>query len=186
MDSGGRERRVVIGGSGAGKSNLVGFITTRTDILCQHLPGEPDDYCLYPYGCKQPADGKHAFYRSMLWVYRMQPGRLTASLAQEIQQATGMLISLEDTLGLHFVLQQAHEILVNGGGKHVVWLIDRFDEACVKLEATTLNSLRNLRWSATKGATLLRRVYAASCCLRDSARVRVSRNYGAEHVLWGQ
>ena len=117
-----------------------------------HLPGEPDDYAFIHMDVNSlPTVNTPYFYRSMLLGLQNAARQIDPSLAQEIQQATGMLISLEDTLGLHFVLQQAHEILVNGGGKHVVWLIDRFDEACVKLEATTLNSLRNPRWSATKG-----------------------------------
>jgi DNA-binding winged helix-turn-helix (wHTH) protein len=43
------------------------------------------------------------------------------------------------------VLQQAHDLIINQGGKQIVWVIDRFDEACIRLEASTLNSLRNFR-----------------------------------------
>jgi DNA-binding winged helix-turn-helix (wHTH) protein len=55
------------------------------------------------------------------------------------------IFSPDDILGMHFVLQQAHDLIINQGGRQIVWVIDRFDEACIRLEASTLNSLRNFR-----------------------------------------
>lgn len=174
------ESGVVIGGSGAGKSNLVGFITTRTDVLCKGLPGELDDYAFIHMDVNSlPAVNTPFFYRSMLLGLQNAARQIDPALAQEIQQAAGMLISLDDTLGLHYVLQQAHEILVNGGGKHVVWLIDRFDEACVKLEATTLNSLRNLR----DGPQLKGRLSYVVFTRHPLARLRNPRDYDEFHEI---
>ena len=137
---------VVVGGSGAGKSNLGGFITARHDIVCQYLPGQIDDYAFIHMDVNSlPTVNTPFFYRSMLLALQQTAKQIDPALLDEITQATSLLVNWEDTLGLHFVLQQAQDLLVNGAGKQIVWLIDRFDEAVIRLEPSTLNSLRNLR-----------------------------------------
>jgi hypothetical protein len=58
--------------------------------------------------------------------------------------------TLEDDLLLSDALQNMHRTFCYQGGKRVVWLLDRFDEACRRLDAQFLNSLRALR-DAFKG-----------------------------------
>jgi DNA-binding winged helix-turn-helix (wHTH) protein len=85
----------------------------------------------------------------------------------------------EDTLGLQFALQQAHEILVGGAGRHVVWLIDRFDEACARLEPSTLNSLRNIRDNHMLKGRLSYVVFTRY----PLARIRHPRDYDEFHEI---
>ena len=145
---------VIVGGSGTGKSNLVGFFTTRPDVICKHLPGEPEQYAFLHMDVNSlPAVTTPNFYRGMLFALQMAAAQIDPALVQELRQSMAGLFSAEDIVGLHFVIQQAHELIINQGGKQIVWVIDRFDEACVRLEASTLNSLRNLRdHNRVKGA----------------------------------
>jgi DNA-binding winged helix-turn-helix (wHTH) protein len=137
---------VIVGGSGTGKSNLVGFFTTRPDVIGKHLPNPPEQYAFLHMDVNSlPAITTPYFYRSMLFTLQRAAAEIDPALVQEIRQSMAGLFGAEDTMGLHLVLQQAHDLIVNQGGKQIVWLIDRFDEACVRLEASTLNSLRNLR-----------------------------------------
>ena len=112
------ESGVVVGGSGAGKSNLVGFLTTRHDVVGRYLPGDIDDYAFIHMDVNAlPTINTPFFYRAMLLGVQNAARQIDPALLAEIKSASEMLISLEDTLGLHFVLQQAHDMLVTRAGK---------------------------------------------------------------------
>jgi DNA-binding winged helix-turn-helix (wHTH) protein len=137
---------VVVGGSGTGKSNLVGFFTTRPELVCHYLPHDPTRYLFLHMDVNSlPRVTTPYFYRGMLFAMQTAAAEIDPALAQQINQSMTTLMNAEDALGLHFVLQRAHDLLINHAQKQVVWIIDRFDEACISLESSTLNSLRNLR-----------------------------------------
>jgi DNA-binding winged helix-turn-helix (wHTH) protein len=171
---------VVVGGSGAGKSNLVGFLTTRPDIVSSYLPGELDDYVFIHMDVNAlPKINTAFFYRAMLLGVQNAARQIDPALLKEIKSASEMLIGLEDTLGLHFVLQQAHEILVGRAGKQIVWYIDRFDEALLQLDAYTLNSLRSLRDTPSLKGNLSYIVFTR----HPLARLRSPRDYDEFHEI---
>lgn len=174
------ESGVVVGGSGAGKSNLVGFLTTRYDVLSRHLPRDIDDYAFIHIDVNAlPTINTPFFYRAMLLGLQNAARLIDPALLAEIKSASEMLISLEDTLGLHFVLQQAHEVLVSRAGKQVVWYIDRFDEALLQLDAYTLNSLRSLRDAPALKGKLSYIVFTR----HPLARLRSPREYDEFHEI---
>ena len=105
--------------------------------------------------------------------------KIDPALNAEIKSASEMLISLDDTLGLQFVLQQAHELLVGEAGKRIVWYIDRFDEALLQLEPYTLNSLRSLRDTPTLKGNLSYIVFTR----HPLARLKHPRDYDEFHEI---
>jgi DNA-binding winged helix-turn-helix (wHTH) protein len=137
---------VVVGASGSGKSNLAGFVANRRDVVGQYLAGQPDDYCFLHLDINSlPVVTTPNFYRGLLAVLQREVEQAHPELAAKLAEWTAKLIDVEDTLALYWVLQRAHALLVNRARKRVVWLIDRFDEACRRLESGTLSNLRSLR-----------------------------------------
>ena len=174
------ESGVVVGGSGAGKSNVVGFLTTRHDVVGRYLPGDIDDYAFIHMDVNAlPTINTPFFYRAMLLGLQNAARRIDPALLAEIKSASEMLISLEDTLGLHFVLQQALDTLVSRAGKRIVLTIDRFDEALLQLDAYTLNSLRSLRDTPTLKGKLSYIVFTR----HPLARLRNPREYDEFHEI---
>lgn len=137
---------VVVGGSGAGKSNLVGFMAGRPDVVARYLPNQVQNrWFLYLDANSLPMMTTANFYRGLLYVIQDAATTLAPELTAEISGIMAKLPSGDDALGLYFALQRAHTLLIRRTGKKVVWLIDRFDEACKRLEAGALSSLRSLR-----------------------------------------
>ncbi len=171
---------VVIGGSGTGKSNLVGFFTTRPKLVCKHLPGDPAQYLFLHMDVNSlPKVTTPYFYRAMIFAMQTAAADISPDLLPQIAQSMAMLVNGEDTLGLHFVLQRIHDLLINQANKRVIWVIDRFDEACVQLESSTLNSLRNLRdHNRVKG-----RLSYVLFTRHPLARLRNPRDYDEFHEI---
>jgi DNA-binding winged helix-turn-helix (wHTH) protein len=137
---------VVVGASGSGKSNLAGFIANRREVIGQHLAGQPDDYCFLHLDINSlPAVTTANFYRGLLAVLQREAEQAHPELAAQLVEWTAKPMDRADPLALYLMLQRTHELLVNRARKRVVWLIDRFDEACRRLEPETLSSLRSLR-----------------------------------------
>lgn len=140
------ESGMVVGLSGTGKSNLVGFMASRPEIICERLPGVATDYCFPHLDINSlPAVTTPNFYRSMLYAMQEAPTRIDQRLMRSLAQLITDTQHREDPLALYLGLQRAHALLIQGARKKVIWLIDRFDEACRRLETGTLNSLRHLR-----------------------------------------
>ncbi len=86
----------------------------------------------------------------MLQTLYLQRGCLPESLQRDLSDSYQHWNALEDDLLLSDTLQDMHRTFCYQGGKRIVWLLDRFDEACRRLDAQFLNSLRALR-DAFKG-----------------------------------
>jgi DNA-binding winged helix-turn-helix (wHTH) protein len=54
-------------------------------------------------------------------------------------------VNWDDAFQVMTILQKAHRLVIQGEGKKIVWLLDRFDAAYRRLGAQTLSSLRSLR-----------------------------------------
>ncbi|MBV7330164.1 hypothetical protein KFU94_18330 [Chloroflexi bacterium TSY] len=139
------ESGVVIGGSGSGKTNIAGYIASRSDVRRMHLPGTNEDYLFLSLDLNGlPIMNMVNFYRTMLDQIQ-HCGIDYPELVQTISSIVSDPVSKDDALALYLALQRAHNLLIGQAGIHVIWLFDRFDEGCERLEADTLNSLRNLR-----------------------------------------
>ena len=135
----------IVGMSGAGKSNLLGFLASRPDAAQPLLGDAVADTCFLLLDANLlPALTRTAFYREMLQSLHRQRLCLPESLQDEASNYQGHIDSRDDLLLLSAV-RDVHRVFCYEGGKRVVWLIDRFDEACRRLDAQFFNSLRALR-----------------------------------------
>ncbi len=139
------ESGLIVGMSGAGKSNLLGFLSSRPDAAQLYLGDAVADTCFLLLDANLlPALTRTAFYREMLQLLHRRRSCLPVSLQNEASNYQGHIDSRDDLLLLSAV-RDVHRIFCYEGGKRVVWLIDRFDEACRRLDAQFFNSLRALR-----------------------------------------
>lgn len=137
---------VVVGMSGAGKSNLLGFLAGRPDAARPHLGDAVDDTCFLLLDANRlPALTGTVFHRAMLHTLHQHRGCLPEELQEKVSAIYRERIDSEDDLLLFGALQDLHQVFCYTGGKRVVWLLDRFDQACRHLDAQFLNSLRALR-----------------------------------------
>jgi len=140
------ESGVVIGGSGTGKSNLTGFLSSRPDAVAPHVTDKPDKYCFLHLDINSlPALTVPFFYRGLGQALQEAAEALGPELYQAMQQLTDRHLNWDDAFEVLIFLQKAHRLVINRTNKKVVWLLDRFDEACRQLDAQPLNSLRSLR-----------------------------------------
>lgn len=140
------ESGVVIGGSGTGKSNLAGFLSSRPDAVAPHVTVEPEQYCFLHLDINGlPALTVPFFYRGLGQALQDAAESLGPETQQAMQQLTERRVNWDDPFEVLIFLQKAHRLVIYQAGKKVVWLLDRFDEACRRLEAQPLNSLRSLR-----------------------------------------
>ena len=136
---------VVVGTSGTGKSNIAGYLAHRPDVTSRHLPQGEQAYVFLLLDFNGlPLITTANFYRVMLYTLEEVILR-EPTLHQEWQLIMSRITNPDDVLALYFALQRAHQLLIDRGGKQIVWLFDYFDKGCVKLDVDTLNSLRNLR-----------------------------------------
>ena len=136
----------VVGMSGAGKSNLLGFLASRPDAVQPFLGDAASDTCLLLLDANLlPALTRTAFYREMLQSLHRQRQCLPDLLQDELFTFYRGHIDLRDDLLLLSAVRDMHRVFCYEGGKQIVWLIDRFDEACRRLDAQFFNSLRALR-----------------------------------------
>jgi len=85
------------------------------------------------------------FYRAMLHMLHQQRACLPEPLQESLSRLYQGSIASQDDLILYGGVQDAHDVFCQQGDKRVVWLLDRFDEACRRLDAQFLCSLRALR-----------------------------------------
>lgn len=135
----------LIGGSGTGKSNLIGFLSIRPDVLAASLPNTKEPFVLIHFDVNSlPALTLTYFYRGLIQALQNASG-----LNDETQEKLGALITSvanwDDAFFVLSTLRTAHQLLIDGMNTRIVWLIDRFDEACQRLDAQALSSLRSLR-----------------------------------------
>lgn len=139
------ESGVLIGSSGSGKSNIVGYLPVRSDVTQRWLPATLGNYHFLLLDINGlPGINTSNLYRVMLHTLQQAVAN-NSELSAGIKTIRAELPNSSDALELYLALQSAHRLLLADDDQHVVWLFDRFDEGCQRLEADTLNSLRNLR-----------------------------------------
>jgi DNA-binding winged helix-turn-helix (wHTH) protein len=140
------ESGVVVGGSGTGKSNLAGFLGSRPDAITPYVTGNPEQYCFLHLDINRlPMLTVPFFYRGLVQALQDTSESLGAEVQPAMQQLTQGQVNWDDLFQVLTILQKAYHLVIYQAGKQVVWLLDRFDEACLQLDAQTLSSLRSLR-----------------------------------------
>ena len=140
------ESGVVIGGSGTGKSNLAGFLSSRPEVIGPYVSDDQDRYLFLHLDINSlPVLTAPLFYRGLVQALQDAAEALGSEVQQMMQQLTQGTVNWADTFQVLTILQKAYRLVIHQTGKKVVWLLDRFDEACRRLDAQTLNSLRSLR-----------------------------------------
>ncbi|GAB4531761.1 MAG: hypothetical protein Kow0063_11420 [Anaerolineae bacterium] len=140
------ESGVVVGMSGAGKSNLLGFLASRPDAVRAHLGDMAANTCFLLLDANRlPTLTRTSFYRAMLQTIHRQRTCLLGKLRDDVSALYRESIDLQDDLLLSGALQDMHHLFCYEGGRRVVWLMDRFDETCRRLDPQFFNSLRALR-----------------------------------------
>lgn len=178
------ESGVVVGASGTGKSNIAGYIANRPDVTSRLLPEGSAHYCFLHLDMNSlPSVTTTNFYRGLLYTLQ-DAAEQTPALREPLDQLLNRLPAGDDHLALHFALQKAHEILIRRAGKHVVWLIDRFDAACQHLEVGVLNSLRNLRDRFKEQLSYVLFTRFPLARLRDPAEFDEFHEIVAPHTCW--
>ena len=140
------ESGVVLGSSGAGKSNLLGFITARSDILAGAAGVDPASLSVVYFDINSlPLLTVAYFYRGLLQSILATADDLPPDVADALQALANQPGDWNDAFFALTTLGRALELVVNQAGRRTVLLLDRFDEACRRLDAQALNSLRSLR-----------------------------------------
>lgn len=137
---------MIVGSSGAGKSNLVSFLMNRPDALARYIARQPQRYCFLLLDVNAlPALTVPIFYRGLFQSLSDAAEQVDAELFHAVQALKTQPVNWDDSFAVLTLLQKAHQLFIRQAGKKIVWLLDRFDEACRYLDAQTLNSLRGLR-----------------------------------------
>lgn len=136
----------VVGLAGAGKSNLLGFLSHRPDALQQYLPQEAKlTAVVVPIDLNNlPAYNLATFYRIILRSFYEIRQRFDAQL----QQAITDLFRENKTARDPFLSQSALRellLLLQAQQVRVVLVLDRFDKFCQVATPQMTDSLRGLR-----------------------------------------
>ncbi|MEZ4863995.1 MAG: winged helix-turn-helix domain-containing protein [Caldilineaceae bacterium] len=135
----------VVGLHGSGKSDLLGFLCHRTDVLSTYLPNQAQTIFLLPVDLNNlPARTLSALYRVILRAFYEQRGRFDSDsrtlIAQHYQENRAVVDP--------FLPQSAlRELLLHfqARGDRLVFVLDRFDAACRMLTPEMGDTLRGLR-----------------------------------------
>ena len=139
------EGGVIVGGSGTGKSNLVGFMASRPELFAPMAAGGRPLRLLHFDTNSLPFLTVPYFYRGLFHALVLHTRQQDIGAARSLQELASTPGDWNDAFFAYSMLLQAHELLIRDDGRRIVWLIDRFDDACTQLDAQALNSLRSLR-----------------------------------------
>lgn len=140
----------VVGLGGAGKSNLLGFLCHRPEVLDTYLPAQADPVLLVAVDLNNlPAHSLSTFYRVILRSFYESRTALTKSKnLLALQQTITDLYLANRAADDPFLCQSAlHELLwhVQAQRVRVVLVMDRFDKFCQSATPEMTDTLRGLR-----------------------------------------
>lgn len=139
----------VVGTGGAGKSNLLGYLTHRPDALASYLPEGTKALCVMVDLNSLPSKDMATVFRLVIRCFHAARGQLDADLADEIDAVFQAQIAQQDA----FVVQTAlfdwlsH---VTRAGYRVALVMDRFDRIADRSIPELVDGLRAFR-DAFKG-----------------------------------
>ena len=135
----------VIGLPGAGKSNFLGFLCHRPDVLQMLLVDHPVQITLIPIDLNNLPDGTIAtFYRVILRAFYETRSHLSQLLQPAVTSSYLENYNVRDP----FVVQSALRELLGQFQAHnirVGFVFDRFDDFCETARPQTMAALRGLR-----------------------------------------
>ena len=135
----------VVGLPGIGKSNLLGYLCHRSDVLPAYLPRSPKPVLLIPVDLNNlPSTDLATFYRVILRAFYEFRQQLESGLQQSIGDLYLEVHNSRDP----FLSQSAlRELLqeMQSRGVRVVLVLDRFDTFCQDATAYMTDTLRGLR-----------------------------------------
>ncbi len=135
----------VVGLPGSGKSNLLGFLCHRPDVLQTHLPPESDPVAVIPLDLNNlPANNLATFYRVVLRAFHEVRDRF----APDTQTLITYIYKENRATRDPFLPQSGlRELLLHFQAQHtrVFLVMDRFDQFCLTATLQMMNTLRGLR-----------------------------------------
>jgi DNA-binding winged helix-turn-helix (wHTH) protein len=179
------ESGTIVGWSGTGKSNLLGFLANRPDVTGPHLPDDSNRYCFLLLDVNSlPEVTVSAFYRGMLQTLY----EATKALQEPTQGDMAALyhdhIALQDPFLLYQAIKAGLHLLCAEGGRHAVWLLDRFDAACRQFDRPYFDSLRALRDTFKGRLCYLVATRHELARLRDPTEISEFYDIVATHIWW--
>jgi hypothetical protein len=135
----------VVGLAGAGKSNLLGFLCHRPEVLQSYLPPDAGPVALVPVDLNNlPSNALATFYRVILRSFYETRDRFDPALRQAISDLYQENRAARDPFltqsGLRELLFQ-----FQAQGMRVALVLDRFDKFCHEATPQMLDTLRGLR-----------------------------------------
>ncbi|KAA3663872.1 MAG: winged helix family transcriptional regulator [Chloroflexi bacterium] len=135
----------VVGLAGAGKSNLLGFISHRSDALQQYLPEGANPYTVIPVDLNNlPAYNLATFYRIILRAFYEVRHRFDKELQESITDIYQEYKRSRDPFLSQSALRELL-LLLQKQQMRVVLVFDRFDKFCQVAPPQVADSLRGLR-----------------------------------------
>ena len=140
----------VVGLGGAGKSNLLGFLCHRPEVLDSYLPAQAEPVVLIAVDLNNlPAHSLSTFYRVILRSFYESRAALTSSKnLLALQQTITDLYLANRAADDPFLCQSAlRELLWHFQAQRVrvVLVMDRFDKFCLSATPEMTDTLRGLR-----------------------------------------
>jgi hypothetical protein len=139
------ESGVVVGLAGSGKSNLLGFLAHRPDVLRSYLPSPARSAVLIPVDLNNlPANDLATIYRVLLRSFYRVRDRFELSLQQHISHFYQENRLAQDPFLPQSALQELLEIF-RSRQIRIVFVLNRFDQFCRRATPYKINTLRGLR-----------------------------------------
>lgn len=174
----------VVGLPGAGKSNLLGFLCARPEVVRLHLAPPPASLALVPVDLNNLPDLTAAtFYRVILRAFY----EIRDHFEPELAQAVADLYQVHRASRDPFLTQSAlRELLLHfrAASGRAVLVLDRFDDFCQNAPPTLINSLRGLRDSFKEGLCYLAGMRQEAAYLPDPAALGELYELLDSHVCW--
>jgi hypothetical protein len=174
----------VVGLPGCGRSNLLGFLCYRPEVLRAYLPPNAGPVALVPVDLNQlPSNDASAFYRVILrsfyWVRDY--------FDQDMQETAARLYRENWTVQDAFIVQSAfHELLFAFQARQtqVVLVLNRLDHFCQLAAPQVINTLRGLRDSFRETLCIIAGMLQEAAYLPDPEALGDVYELLDSHVCW--
>lgn len=174
----------VVGLVGSGRSNLLGFLCQRPDVLQQYLPPEASLTTLIPVDFYNlPANDLSSLYRTILHAFYWNRDQFDPGIQQTITD-----LYLENRAAVDAFLPQRalYELLglFQEQKWQVVLVLNRFDHFCQTATPQMINTLRGLRDSFKDTLCYLVGMLQDVVYLPDTATLGDMYELLDSHVCW--
>lgn len=135
----------VVGLSGSGRSNLLGFLCHRPDILQSYLPSHTNPVVLIPVDLNNlPGSDLSTLYRTILHAFYWVRDRFAPDIQQTIADLYLENRGVQDSFLAQRVLYDVI-LLFQEQQTQVVLVLNKFDHFCQTATPQMINTLRGLR-----------------------------------------